>query len=145
MHAVCAMPCVSRVRRRYTGWISAGWRGKQNPRPYWRARSALYRLGTGLLRPLPATCRVVVVTVKEAHFVSGDACLLQFFVPAVQMSGLAIQSADVWFALSSDDPPVDLRTPSLADVFCVDQQGKSMLRNHPSITIYFADAISRAW
>ena len=88
---------------------------------------------------------VVVVTVKEAHFVSTDARLLQFFVPALQVFVLAIQSADVRLPLGSDYPPVDLRPPLLADVFCVDQQCKAMLHNHPSITIYFDVARSRAW
>ena len=89
--------------------------------------------------------RVVVVTVEEAHFVSTDACLLQFFVPALQVFVLTIQSADVGLPLSSDYSLVDLRPPLLADVFCVDQQGKSMLRNHVPIAIYFDVASSRAW
>ena len=67
--------------------------------------------------------RVVVVTVKQAYFVSTDARFLQFFVPALQVFVLAIQSADVRLPLSSDYPPVDLRPPVVADVFCVDQQG----------------------
>ena len=56
--------------------------------------------------------RVVVVAVKEAHFVSGDARLLQFFVPALQVFVLAIQSADVRLPLSSDYSPVNLQVPS---------------------------------